>query len=79
MNKPINMPIVIAVIVVVLIVIGVFALRSGSPAEGKRPDASAGGIQTPGGKVLPVASGTGGGGASSGGGGAKSPSAVGAN
>jgi hypothetical protein len=60
MKKPISPPVAIGLIVVlVLVIVGVLVLSSKGPGEGKRPDASAGGIRTLGGKVLPTASGGG--------------------
>ena len=62
MKRELSPPLVIGVIVVlVLVVVGMMVYSGGGPKDGLRPDASAGGIQTKGGKVIPTLAGTGGG------------------
>ncbi len=60
MKKELSAPVIVAVVVVVvLLVVGVLFYSSSGPGEGKRPDPSAGGIHTSGGKVIPLPAGGG--------------------
>lgn len=60
MKRELSTPVIVAVLVVVVIlVVGAMLFHTGGPAEGKLPDASAGGIRTKGGKVIPMAAGIG--------------------